>query len=263
MKTYLKCDLHIHSQFSDGKLSIGEIVDLYGRRNFGAIAITDHLCEKMGVIGRVSHGLRYSLTKESFSPYLETLKREADRAMKKYGMLLIPGFEITKNSFINHRSAHILILGTTEFIDPELSVDEILERAKAARAFTIAAHPFHTGEFEFQTFHLWSRREKIKGLIDAWEVNCRRAISSEILTAHLPLIANSDFHHWGHFASWKTRVLAEPEIQSVFDGIRLQKIDFFLDQDLALHERRALQRGNSEEAAPRLLPQSRTELRPK
>ena len=36
-------DLHMHSTFSDGKLTIPELVDLFGSRGFGVIAITDHL----------------------------------------------------------------------------------------------------------------------------------------------------------------------------------------------------------------------------
>jgi hypothetical protein len=45
MKNMILADLHIHSTFSDGKLTIPQLVDFYGRRGFGAIAITDHLCE--------------------------------------------------------------------------------------------------------------------------------------------------------------------------------------------------------------------------
>lgn len=229
MKRPLKCDLHIHSQFSDGKLTVPEIVDLYGQHGFGAIAITDHLCEKNGVVGRVSHGLSYSLTEEIFPYYMETLKNEADRAMRQYGMLVIPGYEITKNSFSNHRSAHILVIGSQEYINPNQSVDEILEHAKSLKALTVAAHPFYTGDFEFQTFHLWSRREKLKHFIDAWEVNYRKKICADVLNSGLPLIASSDFHHQAHFSSWKTKIWAELNMTSIFDSIRNQQLDFFLD----------------------------------
>lgn len=225
----IKCDLHIHSQFSDGKLSVSEIVDLYGQQGFGAIAITDHLCEKKNIIGRVSHSLNYSLSQESFMAYQECLQHEAERAWKTYDMLLIPGYEITKNSFLNHRSAHILILGTYDFIDPELPVTEILQLAKNSGALTIAAHPFHTGDFEFQTFHLWSERENLKNFIDAWELNYRKQICAEVLNSGLPLIANSDFHHRGHFHSWKTKISCNKNQQDLFESIRRQKIDFFLD----------------------------------
>jgi 3',5'-nucleoside bisphosphate phosphatase len=225
----IKCDLHIHSQFSDGKLSIAEIVDLFGCRGFGAIAITDHVCEQDSLIGRVSHGLSYSLSKKTFPEYIAAIKKEAVRAWETYRMLVIPGFEITKNSFVNQRSAHILVLGVEEFISPDLEVEDILERAKELKGLTIAAHPFYTGDFEFQTFYLWSRRKKLKNLIDAWELNYRKNISSEVMNSGLPLIANSDFHHKGHFASWKTKIFSSKNQNEIFNSIRNQKLDFFMD----------------------------------
>ncbi len=225
----MKCDLHIHSQFSDGKLSIPEIVDLYGQNGFGAIAVTDHLCEQKNLIGKVSHSMKYSLCEETFDDYLEVLQEERKRAWVDYEMLLIPGFEITKNSFLNHRSAHVLILGVEEFIDPDLPVEEILRRAQGAGGLTIAAHPFHTGGFEFQTFHLWSRRNEYKDLIDAWEINCRKTVCKDVLQSGLRLIANSDFHHELHFSSWKTKIYSEKTQTGIFQAIRQQKLDFFLD----------------------------------
>jgi hypothetical protein len=231
MRTGIKCDFHIHSQFSDGRLSISEIVDLYGMAGFGAIAITDHLCEQKNIIGRVSRGMNYSLTRKNIPLYLQTLNMEAQRAWAQYKMLVIPGFEITKNSFSNHRSAHLLILGVEEFPDPDLPIEEHLAWAKSNGALSIAAHPFPTGELEFQTFYLWSRRQDLAPLIDAWEVNYRRRISKEMMGSGLPLIANSDFHHRLHFTSWKTKVFAEKSQSSIFHAIRSQNIDFFLDRD--------------------------------
>ncbi len=225
----IKCDLHIHSNFSDGKHSIKEIVDLYGKKGFGAIAITDHLCERKNLIGRFSHGLNYSLSIVTFKPYMDEIENQARRALSEYGMLVIPGFEITKNSFTNHRSAHILVLGTREYIDPEQSVESILIKAKKLGALTIAAHPFDTGAIEFQTFHLWSKRFALNELIDVWEVNCRKNISSVVLNSGLRLIANSDFHHLKHFSSWKTKIYSEPKIDAIFNSIKAQKIDFFFD----------------------------------
>lgn len=226
----LKCDFHIHSNFSDGAMTIPELVDLYGKNGFDAIAITDHLCEQQNLIGRFSHSLNLSLTIESFPIYMETIKKEALRAMKQYNMLLLPGYEITKNSFINHRSAHILVIGTEQYIAPDLDVMEILRKAKSYEALTVAAHPFQTNEFEFQTFYLWSRRDQFSKLIDAWEFNSRKKISNDVLNSGLPLIANSDFHTKIHFNSWKTKVYSEVNQKSIFTAIRNQQLDFFLDQ---------------------------------
>ena len=226
----LKCDLHIHTNFSDGRLSITEVVDLYGKNNFSAIAITDHLCERQNIIGKVSHGLELTLSESNFKEYMINIEQERLRAWEEYEMLVIPGYEITKNSFQNSRSAHLLILGINEFIDPDLPIDDILIQAKEKGAFTVAAHPFHTNEFEFQTFHLWDRRLELKNLVDAWEVNTRDKISPTVLESGLPLIANSDFHFKRHFNSWKTKVYAEKDQTSIFQSIKEQKIDFFLDK---------------------------------
>lgn len=228
----IKVDLHIHTTFSDGKFSVDEIVDFYGRRGFGAIAITDHLCETNNLVGKVSHQLNYSLTRLSFDYYMETIERAGKRALGKYNMRVIPGYEITKNSFINHRSAHMLILGTQEFIDPNQSIDKILEEATRLKAFKIAAHPFFTGDFEFQTFHLWSRRDELQTKIDAWEVNYRKNICSDVLKSGLPLIASSDFHHALHAVSWKTKLYCANEQTDIFNAIRYQHLDFYLDQDV-------------------------------
>ena len=225
----LKCDFHIHSHFSDGRLSIAEIVDFYGTRGYSAIAITDHICERRNLIGRVTHNMNLSLSKETFPLYIAEINKQAERAWIEYGLRVLPGYEITKNSFLNHRSAHLLIIGTTQFISPDLSIDTILRKARKLNALTIAAHPFHTGEFEFQTFQLWSRRHELNKLIDAWEINSRKIISTEVLNSGLPLIANSDFHHYAHFDSWKTKVDAVLDQESLFRSIRQQKIDFFMD----------------------------------
>src|SRR5690242_5569816 len=91
-------DLHIHSTFSDGKLPIPKLVDLYGSLGFGAIAITDHLCEEKSVIGKAAHYIGHSLTRASFPLYMEILKSEAERAWDKYRMIVIPGVELSKNS---------------------------------------------------------------------------------------------------------------------------------------------------------------------
>ena len=44
---FLLCDFHVHTQWSDGRMSVREVVDLYGRTGrFDVIAITDHILMK-------------------------------------------------------------------------------------------------------------------------------------------------------------------------------------------------------------------------
>ena len=74
MKKKHLIDLHIHSNFSDGKLSVPEIVDLYGQKGFSAIAITDHLADSKTLTGYVTHQLKLSLSEERMPQYLELLE---------------------------------------------------------------------------------------------------------------------------------------------------------------------------------------------
>jgi histidinol phosphatase-like PHP family hydrolase len=42
----LLCELHAHTTWSDGALSLSELVDLYGGLGFDALAVTDHVCRR-------------------------------------------------------------------------------------------------------------------------------------------------------------------------------------------------------------------------
>ncbi len=72
---YLLCDFHVHTRWSDGRLSLREVVDLYGRTGrFDVIAITDHILMQRDVLARagrlLSLGRRdFSVTETRFQAY--------------------------------------------------------------------------------------------------------------------------------------------------------------------------------------------------
>ena len=43
MEAPLRCELHAHSNWSDGRLPLEQVIDLYGRRGFDVLCITDHV----------------------------------------------------------------------------------------------------------------------------------------------------------------------------------------------------------------------------
>src|SRR4249919_1216025 len=100
---FLLCDFHVHTRWSDGRLSIREVVDLYGQTGrFDVIAITDHILMRKDLLARAgklaTFGLRdFSVTEDRFADYLDDIKTEAARARKLYDLLVIPGAEITQN----------------------------------------------------------------------------------------------------------------------------------------------------------------------
>src|SRR5215813_4114506 len=118
---FLLCDFHVHTRWSDGRLSIREVVDLYGQTGrFDVVAITDHILMARDLLARagrlVTLGSRqFSVTEDRFDDYLAEINEEARRAQKVYGMLVIPGAEITQNHIRSKRNSHIVALNIREY----------------------------------------------------------------------------------------------------------------------------------------------------
>ena len=223
---HMLCDFHIHSQFSDGQLTIPQLIDLYGKNGFGAIAITDHLCETNTFLGKSAQFLGRTLTAQSFDQYMQILRCEAERAWDQYKMIVLPGYEITKNSLNNHRSAHFLAIGISEMISADTEIVEALRAIRSLGAITVAAHPVSTGAFEPQTYHLWSRREELAEEFDAWEVASGPQLFQSVLQSGLPMLASSDLHARKNINSWKTVLNCERHPEAVLDAIRQQQVEF-------------------------------------
>ncbi len=224
-------DLHVHSNFSDGQMSIPELVDFYGSRGFGAIAITDHICEDHTFLGLAAGYLKLSLSQATFPLYLEILKAETERAQRVYNMVVIAGFELSKNSWFNHRSAHILGLGITQFMTADGDIRDLTRAIRSQGGLAIAAHPVSTRKLEPQTYHLWNRREELKHEFDAWEVASGPHYFQEVHESGLPLLATSDLHRKNQIDSWKTRFNCERSQDAIFSAIRSQDLSFVFYRD--------------------------------
>lgn len=219
-------DFHMHSTFSDGKLTIPKLVDLFGSRGFGAIAITDHLCENETLIGKAARYIGHTLTPATFPLYMQILKSEAERAWKEYRMVVIPGFELSKNSVSNFRSAHILALGVTEWVSADKDAIDIARKIRSLGGLAVAAHPVSTRKVEKQTYHLWDRRDELAEEFDAWEVASGQYLFDEVLRSGLPMIASSDLHRQNQLSSWKTVLSCERHPEAVLEAIRKQDLAF-------------------------------------
>ncbi len=233
----LMSDLHIHSTFSDGQLSIPEIINFYGSRGFKAIAITDHICEERTLMGRAAQFLNYTLRPQNFDHYLDLIAEQGERALREYGMQVLPGFEVSKNSLRNSRSAHILGIGVSRFVSADNEIDEIIKQIREQGALCIAAHPVSTRKFEKQTYHLWDRRDCYRNSFDAWEVASGPHFFGEVAESGLPLLATSDFHRPEHVHSWKTLIDCKSHPEAVLEAVRRQKVEFKFFEGRELCER--------------------------
>ena len=220
----LLCDFHIHTKYSDGSVELRRTVDLFGQAGFDVIAITDHVVNGDNSFGKLAHRFRFSVKEDNFEAYMSDLRREAERAWDKYGMLIIPGIEITKNHLSSDKSAHILIIDIKEFIPASWDYEKLFLEAKKQDALIIACHPHHTPDITNRdTLFLWNNREKYARYIDAWEIANRDDVFNVISLKKYPYIANSDFHRARHIYSWKTLLNCEKSIASVKQCIRHNK----------------------------------------
>ena len=87
----LLCDFHVHTTYSDGALPLPEVVDLFGRSGHDVIAMTDHIVNRDNGLGRIAHAMRRSLESRELEALFRRDRREAERAWKTYGMLVLPG----------------------------------------------------------------------------------------------------------------------------------------------------------------------------
>lgn len=219
-------DFHVHTDYSDGRMKLADVVDMYGSLGFGAISITDHLCETGTWLGKASRYLNCSLTPESFPGYLEAVAAEAERAWQQYRMVVIPGFELTKNSISNSRSAHILALGVNKFLAADADVLDLARAVRAQGALAVAAHPVWTRKVEKQTYHLWSRRDELADEFDAWEVASGPFLFDEVAETNLPKLATSDLHVPRQMRAWKTVLDCERHPEAILQAIRRQELRF-------------------------------------
>jgi processive 1,2-diacylglycerol beta-glucosyltransferase len=217
----LLCDFHIHTNYSDGKLSVPEIIDFYGERGFDCICITDHLADPKRLLGKLTELANCTLGQEQVAEYFSVIERERQRAWRRYKMLVMTGIEFNKDGYTRKTSAHLLGIDLKSPIDPSLEIPEIIEKIHEQGALAVASHPhIMKSEWGKNTLYLWENQEKFAPLLDAWEIANRNNIFNDVGLKRLPFIANSDFHKPKHIYSWKTLIHAEKDYEAIKDCVR-------------------------------------------
>ncbi len=217
----LMCDFHIHTNYSDGKLTAPEVVDFYGKRGFDCICITDHLGDPRRLIGKLSKLLNLTLGPEQLDEYFDVIERERRRAWRKYNMLVMTGIEFNKDGYTRKTSAHLLGIDLKTPINPALDLPPTITEIHAQGALAVASHPhIMKSEWGKNTLFLWENQEIFAPLIDAWEIANRNNIFTPVGLKRLAFLANSDFHKPKHIYSWKTLLSCEKHPEAIKECIR-------------------------------------------
>jgi len=217
----LLCDFHIHTNYSDGKLAVPEVVDFYGRLGFDCICITDHLADPRRLIGKLARLTNMTISESQLDEYFDVIERERRRAWRKYQMIVMTGIEFNKDGYTPKTSAHLLGIGLKAPISSALDLPETIAQIHAQGGLSVASHPhIMKSEWGKNTLYLWENHEKFAPLIDAWEIANRDNIFDCVGMKRLPFLANSDFHKPKHIYSWKTLLFCEKNEDAIKECIR-------------------------------------------
>jgi processive 1,2-diacylglycerol beta-glucosyltransferase len=240
-KKLLLCDLHAHTTWSDGKLTVPEMVDFYGQRGFDCLCITDHLCDPKRLLGKLVNLTGMVIPPGEMEAYFEEIEREKKRAWAKYDLMLMTGVEFNKDGYTAKTSTHLLGVDLKQPIDPSLDIKQLIAEIHAQGGLAIASHPHEMkSEWGKDTLYLWEHVDEYAPLIDAWEVANRDDIFNPVGLKKLPFIASSDFHKPKHIHSWKTLLYCEKEAEAIKHCIRVNRdvsITLYRDHRFGLDER--------------------------
>jgi hypothetical protein len=181
----LLCELHAHTTWSDGVLGVRALCDLYGRSGFDVLAVTDH-----------AHGDWRGVHAGNYDSYRRELEKEGRRARALYGLLVVPGLELTS------QSGRVVALGLRSFVDVSDGLDAAIDSARDLGAALIAAAP------------------ELAPRVDRIELFGRRATVDRSAADGFPAVATGDFHRPDHLASWKTLLPCARDEHSVVAYLR-------------------------------------------
>jgi processive 1,2-diacylglycerol beta-glucosyltransferase len=240
-KKLLMCDLHTHTTWSDGKLTVPELVDFYGERGFDCLCVTDHLADPQRLLGKLVNLTGLVIPPRKIEAYFAAIEREKKRAWEQYKLLLMAGVEFNKDGYTSRSSTHLLGVDLQAPIDPSLDLKALIAEIHAQGGLAIASHPHEVkSEWGKNTLYLWEHVDDYAPLLDAWEVANRDDIFNPVGLKKLPFIASSDFHKPKHIHSWKTLLYCEKDPEAIKHCIRVNRdvsLTLYRDHRFGLEER--------------------------
>jgi predicted metal-dependent phosphoesterase TrpH len=221
----LLCELHAHSRWSDGLLTLPELVDLYGRRGFDVLCVTDHTVRHDDPWRGTDGWIDRSVGPETWPIYLAEIEREAARAQALYGLLVVPGLELTFNDLDPDEAAHAVAVGLRQFVSVDGGIAEAIETAVQAGAAVVAAHPYDGEQPSLRTrsTRRFARDEVLRQLVHRFELFNRTQLFAWVAEAGLPAVASGDFHRPEHLIGWKTLVPSLGDEGSVVEYLRSRR----------------------------------------
>jgi 3',5'-nucleoside bisphosphate phosphatase len=237
----LLCELHAHTRWSDGALTMPQLVDLYGRAGFDVLCITDHVIRADDPWLDADAPMR-GVHAHNHPDYVAELEAQAERARREYDLLVLPGLELTYNDADPYLAGHAVAVGSRAFVGVDDGLPDALEQARGEGAALIAAHPYRARRNTSParaTMQLAREWRTYRGLVDRWELFNRYELFGWVAQRGLPAVANGDFHRPEHLYGWKTLLPCARTESSVVGYLRSTRPSFLMRVDVAETARHA------------------------
>jgi histidinol phosphatase-like PHP family hydrolase len=227
----LLCELHAHTTWSDGSLTIGRLVDHYGQAGFDVLCVTDHVVRPDDPVTGQADGPAY-VHAGNYEAYLAAIDIEAERAHVQYDMLVLPGLELTYDDADPLRGAHAVAIGLEHFVGVGDGIERALRHARLHGAALVAAHPYTleaTAGAARATARFASDWRELAPLVDRWELINRSDVFAWVARAGLPVVASGDAHEPEHLLTWKTIIPCRKQRASVVEHLRSAAPAYLVD----------------------------------
>jgi predicted metal-dependent phosphoesterase TrpH len=215
----LLAELHAHTTWSDGTLTVTELVDLYGRAGFDVLAVTDHVVRTDDPWpGEDALGV----SRADYAKYGSAIARAAERAWSLYGLLVLPGLELTYNDLDPAEAAHAVAVGLQDYVSVDGGIAGAMETARAAGAALIAAHPYDVepSPSASRLTQRFARDRSLAGLAHRFELFNRSQLFPWVAEAGLPVVACGDVHEREHLYGWKTLLPCQRDAEAIVAYLR-------------------------------------------
>jgi hypothetical protein len=182
-------------------------VDFYGAARFDVLCVTDHANRADDPWLTPRERRLAGVHERTFPAYLEEIDAEAERAAREWGLLVLPGLELSYNHVDPLLAAHAVAVGLRSWVTVDHGITDAICTAREQGAAIIAAHPYAPGTGPLHprtTQHLGAEWRKLARHIDRWELYNRHEAFPWVAAAGLPVIASGDFHRPEHLFGWKT-----------------------------------------------------------
>jgi predicted metal-dependent phosphoesterase TrpH len=218
----LLVELHSHTTWSDGRLTVRELVDVVGSRGFDVLCVTDHVVRGDDPWLDETQRREQGVGRAQYAAYAAELEREAERARSLYDLLVIPGLELTYNDRDPAVAAHAVAVGLHDFVPVDDGLDGAIETAAEAGAAIVAAHPYdgERAPCASRLTQRWSRDAGVRRLAHRFELFNRLQLFGWVAEAGLPAVACGDVHVAEHVGGWKTLLPCAKDEASVVGYLR-------------------------------------------